>query len=102
MKMLFLVTDSEYEPLCMNTLKERGVTGYTVIPEVLGFGRTGAKMGDRVHPGASVIVVSVVPDEAVEGLLECLRRCISENKLSESTHAWVLPVEDVLQASPKI
>ncbi len=102
MKMLFLVTDSEYEPHCMNTLKERGVTGYTVIPEVLGFGRTGAKMGDRVHPGASVIVVSVVPDEAVEGLLGCLRQCISENKLSESTHAWVLPVEDVLQASPKI
>ena len=102
MKMLFLVTDSEYEPQCINTLKERGVTGYTVIPEVLGFGRTGAKMGDRVHPGASVIVVSVVPDEVVEELLGCLRQCISDNKLSESTHAWVLPVEDVLQASPKI
>ncbi|MGA9750381.1 MAG: PG0541 family transporter-associated protein [Acidobacteriota bacterium] len=102
MKMLFLVTDSEYEPHCMNTLKDKGVTGYTVIPEVLGFGRTGAKMGDRVHPGASVIVVSVVPDEAVEELLGCLRQCMAENKLSESTHAWVLPVEGVLQGSPKI
>ncbi|MGC8723055.1 MAG: PG0541 family transporter-associated protein [Acidobacteriota bacterium] len=102
MKMLFLVTDSEYESHCMNTLKEKGVTGYTVIPEVLGFGRTGAKMGDRVHPGASVIVVSVVTDEVVEDLLGCLRQCISDKKISESTHAWVLPVEGVLHGGPEI
>ena len=45
MKMLFLVTDSEYESNCMNILYENGVTGYTVIPEVYGFGRSGPKMG---------------------------------------------------------
>ena len=54
MKMLFLVTDSEYEPHCMTTLKEKGVAGYTVIPDVFGAGQSGLKMGDRVHPGASV------------------------------------------------
>ena len=73
MKMLFLVTDSEYEPHCMTTMKEKGVTGYTVIPDVFGAGRSGLKMGDRVHPGASVVVLAVVPDEAARGLMECIR-----------------------------
>jgi hypothetical protein len=93
MKMLFLVTDSEYEPHCMAMLRERGVEGYTVLPDVVGAGKTGIKMGDRVHPGASVVVLAVVPDESVPGLLEGIGRCKRENKLCESTHAWVLPVE---------
>ena len=96
MKMLFLVTDSEYEPHCLNTLKEKGVTGYTVIPDAFGIGRTGAKMGDRVHPGASVVVVAVVSDEVVGNLMTCIQDCIKENRLCGSTHAWVLPVEAAL------
>jgi hypothetical protein len=96
MKMLFLVTDSEYEPHCMAMMKEKGVTGYTVIPDVLGAGRSGLKMGDRVHPGASVVVLAAVPDEAVQGLLECIGECKRQNKLCESTHAWILPVEAAL------
>jgi PII-like signaling protein len=96
MKMLFLVTDSEYEPHCMNTLRDKGVAGYTVIQDVLGFGRTGAKMGDRVHPGASVVVFAAVPDESVQDLMACIRQCVADRKLCDSTHAWVLPVESVL------
>ncbi len=96
MKMLVLVTDSEYEPHCMTTLKEKGVEGYTVIPDVFGAGRTGLKMGDRVHPGASVVVFAAVPDEAVPDLMECIRQCVDDRKLCASTHAWVLPVERAL------
>jgi nitrogen regulatory protein PII len=93
MKMLFLVTDSEYESRCMAMLKEKGVSGCTVIPEVFGFGRSGAKMGDRVHPGASVAVLAVVPDESAAEIVAAIRRCIAENRLDASTHAWILPVE---------
>ncbi len=96
MKMLFLVTDSEYEPHCMATLKEKGVEGYTVIPDVFGAGRSGLKMGDRVHPGASVVVLAAVPDESVSELLACIRQCVADRKLCASTHAWVLPVETTL------
>lgn len=96
MKMLFLVTDSEYEPHCMTTLKEKGVSGYTVIPNVIGAGKTGLKMGDRVHPGASVVVVAVVPDEVVPALMDGIRDCIASSKLCASTHAWILPVEAAL------
>ncbi len=98
MKMLFLVTDSEYEPHCMNTLRENGVTGYTVIPEVFGAGRTGSKMGDRVHPGASMVIIAVVPDEVIPGLMECIQGCIADKRFCPTTHAWVLPVDAALHA----
>lgn len=96
MKMLLMITDSEYEHHCMNVLKEKGVEGYTVIPNVLGFGRSGAKMGDRYHPGASVLVFSVVSDETADKLVEAINRCIREEKLCESTHAWIMPVETAI------
>ena len=93
MKMLFLVTDSEYEPNCLSALKDEGVTGYTVIPEVYGYGSSGAKMGDRQHPGASVLVFAVVPDDSAQKFVDAINRCVKEEKLCESTHAWILPVE---------
>ena len=99
MKMLFLVTDSEYEPHCLTMLKEKGLEGYTVIPDALGAGRSGLKMGDRVHPGASLVVIAVVPDEAVPDLMACIRGCVEQNKLCASTHAWAIPVDAALETA---
>jgi hypothetical protein len=96
MKMLVLVTDSEYEPHCLTMMREKGVAGYTVVPSAFGAGKTGVKMGDRYHPGASVVFFSVVPDGVVSDLMACIRQCVSDGKLCESTHAWILPVEDAL------
>lgn len=93
MKMLILVTDSEFEPHCMTMMREKGVEGYTVIPDVFGAGKTGLKMGDRVHPGASAVVLAAVPDDLVQDLLACIRTCVAEKTLCASTHAWILPVE---------
>jgi len=96
MKMLVIVTDSEYVPHCMNMMREKGMAGYTVIPEAFGMGRSGAKMGDRLHPGASTVIFTVVQDETAPTAVECIRECIAENRLCESTHAWVIPVEAAL------
>ena len=93
MKMLFLVTDSEYEPNCLNMMKEKGISGYTVIPNVSGVGKSGAKMGDRVHPGSSLLIMSAVEDGAVSDILSCISTCVKNKKLCESTHAWILPIE---------
>ena len=53
-------------------------------------------MRDRYHPGASVIVFSVVSDETVDKLVEAINGCIREAKLCESTHAWIMPVETAI------
>ncbi len=96
MKMLVIVTDSEYVPHCMNMMREKGMEGYTVIPEAFGIGRSGVKMGDRLHPGGSSVIFSVIPDEKVPNVMECIQGCISDDRLCEATHAWVVPVEAAL------
>jgi len=97
MKMLFLVTDSEYEPHCLKMMREKGIVGYTVVPDVSGVGKSGAKMGDRVHPGASVLIMSAVEDSAVDGIMACISQCVKDAKLCESTHAWIVPIEAALK-----
>lgn len=96
MKMLFLVTDSEYEPHCLNLMREKGIAGYTVIPNVFGVGKSGAKMGDRYHPGASVLIISAIDDDKIDDVLGCIKSCVASRRLCESTHAWVLPIEKTL------
>lgn len=99
MKMLFIVTDSEYEPHCLNIMREKGIAGFTVIPNVFGVGKSGAKMGDRYHPGSSVLIISAIENDRVEEVLSCLQNCIISRKLCESTHAWVVPVEESLKGA---
>ncbi len=96
MKMLFLVTDSEYEPQCLNIMREEGIAGFTVIPNAFGVGKNGVKMGDRYHPGASVLIISAIEDQRIEEVMSCIQRCVLSNKLCESTHAWILPIEQTL------
>ena len=40
----------------------------TVIPEAFGIGRSGVKMGDRLHPGGSSVIFSV---ETIVGFRFC-------------------------------
>ncbi len=93
MKMLFIVTDSEYEPHCLRMMKEKGISGYTMVHDVSGVGKSGAKMGDRLHPGASVLIMSAVNDSAVPEIMACIASCVKDRKLCESTHAWIVPIE---------
>ncbi len=73
MKAVVVITDSE----ALRDFEQAFVTakgpGFTVIPSLLGKGRTGLKSGDRVHPGASTVLFTVVPDADLEGTLAFLR-----------------------------
>ncbi|MFB3851638.1 MAG: PG0541 family transporter-associated protein [Acidobacteriota bacterium] len=97
MKMLFIVTDSEYEPHCLNLMREKGIAGYTIVPNVFGVGKSGAKMGDRYHPGSSVLIMSAIEDDKIPEVMNCLNSCIATRKLCETTHAWVVPVVETLK-----
>ena len=49
MKALIIVTDSEAVPVFERVLAEER-EGFTVVPAIIGRGRSGLKAGDRVHP----------------------------------------------------
>lgn len=75
----------------------KGIAGYTIIPNVFGVGKSGAKMGDRYHPGASVLIMSAIEDYKIPEVIACINSCIESRKLCETTHAWVLPIESSLK-----
>jgi hypothetical protein len=95
MKAIVVITDSEalreFERGCL-MLPGRG---FTVVPTVLGRGKTGFKTGDRVHPGASTLLFTVVPDNALESTLACLKGCRDRAGVRDATKIYVSYVEDV-------
>jgi hypothetical protein len=50
-----------------------GVTGYSLLPTVLGRGDTGIHLGTRAFPGENAMVLALVGPEEATGLTEGLR-----------------------------
>jgi hypothetical protein len=95
MKAIVVVTDSEalrdFEGTCL-AMPGRG---FTIVPSVWGKGRSGLKTGDRIHPGGSSLLFTVVRDEELEATLGCLKACRDRTGAREATKIWVAAVEDV-------
>jgi hypothetical protein len=94
MKAIVIVTDSEAVPAFERAIADRD-RGFTVIPAVIGSGRSGLKAGDRVHPGASSLVFTVVPDAELEKTLGALRRARDASGFAEETRLWALDAQEV-------
>lgn len=74
---------------------EGGNRGFTIVPKVIGRGRTGLKAGDRVHPGGVSLLFTAVADSEQEATLGFLRAIRDGAGARESTKIFALPVEDV-------
>ena len=94
MKAIMIVTDSEAVPAFERAIAERH-RSFTVLPAVLGSGRSGLKAGDRVHPGASNLVFTVVPAAKLDATLAALRRARDESGFSDETRLWAFDVDQV-------
>jgi hypothetical protein len=92
-KALIVVTDSDAVPAFERALLESGQQGFTIVPTVWGRGRTGLKAGDRVHPGGSSLLFTVVPDGEAESALAFLREVRDRTGVTQSTKLFVAPVD---------
>jgi hypothetical protein len=94
MKAILVVTDSDAVPAFERAflVKDRG---FTVIPHLLGKGQTGLKTGDRVHPGASSLVFTVVPEQDLDEMVDLLRHARDQAGVSEATRMWSFTVDEV-------
>lgn len=92
MKMLLVVADADRFEAVKHDLVTLGATGYSAFPMVEGAGRTGIHAGDRVHPGALVTLLAVVPDDRAGPLFdELVRR--RDDSGDRVTRLFLLPVE---------
>jgi hypothetical protein len=95
MKAIMLVTDSEVVREYERALVARGHRGFTVVPAVEGSGRHGLKTGDRVHPGSSSLLLTVVSEPDAPPLVEALRRVRDDQGYGEVTRMWTFAAEEV-------
>jgi len=97
MKMLLIVVHRSCRDELEVCLKEAGVSGYTEVPEVLGMGRSGMRLGSGAYPKTSTLVFTVVPEEKVAEIRRGLcRYCESSGK-----HPYKMYQLDVKDVSDK-
>jgi hypothetical protein len=93
--MFVVVTDSEAMKTFERAFLESGDRGFTVVPKVLGRGRSGLKAGDRVHPGGMSLLFTVVQDADATATLGFLRGVRDQADVKEGTKIFSVPAEDV-------
>jgi hypothetical protein len=94
MKAVVVVTDSEAMHHFERGFIADGERGFTLVPKVLGSGKTGLKAGNRVHPGGASLLFTVVHDAELEPTLAFVRRLRDETGAAEATKIYVVPAEE--------
>lgn len=94
MKAVVVITDSAALRDFERAFVADGGRGFTLIPEVLGSGKTGLKAGNRIHPGGSSLLFTVVPEGELEETLGFVRRLRDEAGVAEATKIYVVPAEE--------
>jgi hypothetical protein len=92
-KAVIVLTDAEAMPAFERALFESD-RGFTVIPRIIGAGRTGLKTGDRVHPGASSLLFTVVPADRWSAVQALLRRVRDEAGVADATRFFTFDAEE--------
>lgn len=94
MRAIVVITDSDAIPAFERAFLESGDRGFTVVPTVWGRGKTGLKTGDRVHPGGSSLLFTVVADQEQDAVLAFVREVRDRAGVRELTKIYVTGVEE--------
>ena len=95
MKVIVVITDSEAMKDFERAFIESGDRGFTIVPAILGRGKTGLKAGDRVHPGGSSLMFTVLADRELDSALAFLRNVRDAAGVREQTKLYVAPIDEV-------
>jgi hypothetical protein len=95
MRAVVVVTDAGAMKDFERAFLEAGTRGFSIIPSVFGRGRTGLKTGDRVHPGGSSLLFTIVPDGEVAEVVAFLARVRDAAGARESTRMYTAAVDEV-------
>ncbi len=96
MKMVILIVDAEHIDSIKSMLKECDVPGYSEIPNVLGMGTTGIKLGNRAFPGSSTMLLIALEEHCVDMLTGKLQQFREENGSSEGLKAFSFDTKEMI------
>ncbi len=96
MTALLIFVDADRAGDVERLLEARGLPGYTEIPNVLGKGRTGRKLGTRAFPGSTTLYFTVATRADGEGLVRSLRELRDSRGPAEGLKVYAFNSEELL------
>jgi len=96
MKMLMIICPKPRQDEITKLIESKGVHAFSEIPEIIGEGKTGKKLGTQVFPEKSSLIFTVVSEDKEQVLVAALKHCATHLYPGEGMKAFVLPVESVI------
>jgi len=96
MKLAVVTVDKERKDDVVALFERVGVTGYSLIPSVLGRGHTGKHLGTRAFPGDNAMVLALVPPAQLGELREGLAKLQEDFRAGQGLMAFGLEAEPLL------
>jgi hypothetical protein len=93
MKMLMVVYSGATPNRVTSLLDRYHAGGYTEFRNARGAGSTGRRDGSRAWPGDSTLIVSVLPAQQADEVVETLRAETSQLPVGDRLHVAVLPTD---------
>jgi len=94
--MMLVFVDADHAGAVEQLFEDCAVPGYTEIPNVLGKGATGRKLGNRAFPGSSTLFVVAVDETCRTGLETRLRTLRETRGPDEGLKVFLLDAEELL------
>jgi hypothetical protein len=94
-KLFIVLTDTEALGTLERAFVADGTRGFTILPSLVGLGRTGLKTGTRVHPGATGLLMTAVPDGEAAATERFLLEAREAAGAREATKVFVIEGREV-------
>ena len=95
MKLMFVFVPTDCLEACHDFFDEADVHAYTEIPNVLGSGEAGRKLGTRAYPGTSTLVLLALPKLRAEEFLRKMEGFCSKEKRRSETRVFAVDADRV-------
>ena len=96
MKLLMIVVDANHHEDVEKILDKHQVPGFSELPNVLGKGQTGRKLGSRAFPGSSTLYFTAVDGDLCHPLCDDLKALSEKAGKDEGLFAFTLDAEAVI------
>jgi Nitrogen regulatory protein P-II len=93
-KLLMLIIDGSHKEQLEAFLNRAGVVGYTEVPQTVGVGASGPRLGSRAFPKTSAIIFTILSADALDRLTADIKAYCAD--CGERLKMIVWGVEEVL------
>ena len=95
MRLMMVLSPTDCLPDVQKVLDEHEIHAYTEIPNVLGAGESGRKMGTRAFPGTTSMILAILSKEESDRLVAAVRGYAEDCNCCHEVRIFALPAEQV-------